>query len=184
MQEQTPRRRPSHATVVAYLALFVALGGTAWASAEIDSGDIARDAIKAKHIRSDAVGEKELADDSVGTGAVADDSLGGTDIDESSLTGVDAERLGGALPTGYLTSSIYRRTSALGPGTLLANGYYSAEASCDVGDILLNGGPTGVSAPSVLVTSGGFSLAWVVTIDKRGGADTFGVSITCLDQTP
>ena len=31
---------PSHSTVVAYLALFAALGGSAYAISKIDSGDI------------------------------------------------------------------------------------------------------------------------------------------------
>ena len=183
-QGTTARRRPSHATVVAYLALFIALGGTAWAAAKIDSGDISRNAVKAKHIRADAVREQELALGSVTGDAVADDSLGGADVDESSLTGVDAETLGGAPPTGYLTRKTYSRTSALGPGTQLVNGYYYAEVGCDAGDIVLNGSPTAVSAPSVLVNSEGTNQYWSATIDKRGGTDTFGVAITCLDQAP
>lgn len=48
-------RKPSHSTVVAYLALFAALGGTAFAAAKIGSSGIARDAIKSKHIATGAV---------------------------------------------------------------------------------------------------------------------------------
>ena len=42
--------------VIAYLALFVALGGTgAWAADKITSKDIARNAVRAKHIKKNAV---------------------------------------------------------------------------------------------------------------------------------
>lgn len=55
-------RRPSHATVVAYLALVVALGtGGAWAAGEIRSKDIAKNAVRTKHIRAGAVTAKKLA---------------------------------------------------------------------------------------------------------------------------
>jgi hypothetical protein len=54
-------RRPGHSTVVAYVALFVALAGGAYAAAKIGSGDIKRDAVRAKHIKDGQVGEAELA---------------------------------------------------------------------------------------------------------------------------
>ena len=47
-------RRPSHSTIVAYLALFVALGGTAAValpgSNSVDSGDIKNNAVKGKDV--------------------------------------------------------------------------------------------------------------------------------------
>lgn len=54
-------RRPGHSTVVAYVALFVALAGGAYAATKIGSGDIKRDAVRAKHIKDGQVGEAELA---------------------------------------------------------------------------------------------------------------------------
>lgn len=71
--------RPRHATVVAYLALFIALGGTgAYAAATIGARDIERNAVRTKHIKGNAV-----------TGAkVRSDSLTGADIKEPSLKGV------------------------------------------------------------------------------------------------
>jgi hypothetical protein len=63
MSDATPTRRirerlggHMRTNVIAYLALFVALGGTgAWAADKITSNDIARNAIRAKHIRKNAV---------------------------------------------------------------------------------------------------------------------------------
>ena len=75
---------------LALLALFVALGGTAFAAHKIGSKDIARNAItakhvkanaiKAKHIREAAVGASELAPDAVTQSAVAPGAVGGDDL--------------------------------------------------------------------------------------------------------
>lgn len=93
-------RRPSHATVVAYLALFVALAtGGAWAAGKIQSGDIAKDAVQSKQIAEDAVRSNELKagsvkaenllDGAVGAAQVAGGSLGGAEIANGSLDGAD-----------------------------------------------------------------------------------------------
>jgi hypothetical protein len=44
---------------IAYVALFVALGSTAWAAGQVTSGDIAADAVRSKHIAPNQV---KLAD--------------------------------------------------------------------------------------------------------------------------
>lgn len=55
-------RRPGHATVAAYLALVVALGtGGAWAAGKITAKDIAKNAVRTKHVRDRAVTAKKLA---------------------------------------------------------------------------------------------------------------------------
>lgn len=46
----TGRRRPSHATVIAYLSLFVALGGTA-----IAAGALEKNSVGPKQLRKNAV---------------------------------------------------------------------------------------------------------------------------------
>ena len=53
-------KKPSHSTVVAYLALFVALGGSAYAVSKIDSGDIKNHSIKGKDVASDALGARQI----------------------------------------------------------------------------------------------------------------------------
>ncbi len=47
-------RTPSHATVVAYLALFVAIGGSAYAVSKIGSAQIENRSIKGKDVADDA----------------------------------------------------------------------------------------------------------------------------------
>jgi hypothetical protein len=55
-------KRPTHSTVVAYLAVFVALGGSAYAVSSIDSSDIRNHSIEGQDIASDAVGARPLND--------------------------------------------------------------------------------------------------------------------------
>jgi hypothetical protein len=52
--------RPTHGTVVAYMALFVALGGTSFAAVALQ-----RNSVKAKHIAGNAVTSKKVKDRSL-----------------------------------------------------------------------------------------------------------------------
>ena len=63
---------------VALLALFVALGGTAYATATIGPQDIKKNAVRSRHIKNGQVGSRD----------VRDDSLTGADIAESSLRAI------------------------------------------------------------------------------------------------
>ena len=80
---------------VAWLALFVALGGTsAYAANTIRSSDIIDNEITTTDVRDDTLGfgglfHQDLAAGSVGSSEVQDSSLSGTEILNSSLTGSD-----------------------------------------------------------------------------------------------
>lgn len=74
------RRRMSFANVMSAIAVFVALSGSAYAAAKIDSRDIAKDAIANRHIMDGKLKNK----------AFQDDTLKGEKIDESTLVGVEA----------------------------------------------------------------------------------------------
>jgi hypothetical protein len=69
--------------VVAYLALFVALSGTAWSAAKIGPRDIERNAVKSRHIADGAVRAADVADDTT------PHALTGEDIAADSLRSVD-----------------------------------------------------------------------------------------------
>jgi hypothetical protein len=81
------RFRPSHAVVVAYLALFVALGGTATAVTYVVSSNsqVAPDTISGHHVSGSA--HPNLIAGSVGSRDVADNNLTGADI--ANRSGVD-----------------------------------------------------------------------------------------------
>jgi hypothetical protein len=80
------RRRPSHATVVAYLALFVALGGTAVA-AKIQSNEIAKNAVKTKKIADAAVTNPKIANFAVNSSKLADDAVTESKLAQDSVSG-------------------------------------------------------------------------------------------------
>ncbi len=58
--------RPSHATVVAYLALFVAIGGSAYAAATITGKDIANRSITKKDIKKNGLTGREIREGALG----------------------------------------------------------------------------------------------------------------------
>jgi hypothetical protein len=79
------RFRPSHGTVVAYLALFIALGGTATASVIITSNSqVAQNTISGHKPPSGK--HANLFAGSVNNQDVAANSLTGANVNESTLT--------------------------------------------------------------------------------------------------
>jgi hypothetical protein len=72
------RERLTYANVIATCALFVALGGGAYALEgrnTVDAGDLKKNAVKPPEIAKNAVKKAETAKNSVGTGEVVDASL-------------------------------------------------------------------------------------------------------------
>jgi hypothetical protein len=116
MRQRLRPPRPSHATIVAYLALFVALGGTgAWATHEvINSSDVVDESLRGVDIRgkdgtsttagvngaltgADISGQPAIAavgqpfvQGSLTTSDIKDNSLIGADVNEGTLAGLDA----------------------------------------------------------------------------------------------
>jgi len=93
-------QRPGHATVVAYLALLVALGGSAYAVTKVGSRDIANDSIRSKDLRDEhGVRGRDVSEESLtgrevrektldarGFSAVAHNGTGGCDPDSLNPT--------------------------------------------------------------------------------------------------
>ena len=85
-------RRPSHATVVAYLALFVALSGTALAvdgplagQNTVGSEDIINSEVRTGDIGDAEVSGNDLAPDAVGSGKIVDRQVKNADLDDRRL---------------------------------------------------------------------------------------------------
>jgi hypothetical protein len=102
-------RRPSHSTIVAYLALFIALGaGGAYAADTIGSSDVIDESLLSRDIKNGQVRGGDIALDSIGSARVINgslsgadigpDSILGTNIDEATLKGVDAAKVRGDAP--------------------------------------------------------------------------------------
>lgn len=170
-------RRHLRANLIAYLALFIGLGGTGAFAAQqlkknsvkskqikdggIKTQDLADGAVVAEKVGGGVVGPlvigdgsitaAKLADGSIGSPKVADDGLTGADIDESTLSGVDADTVGG------LRVKKINYQVPFGPSTqavLEYPGIFRIDASCQtVGDVLDISAATGVNGSAVSVTA-------------------------------
>lgn len=79
----SPKRHLNYANVVATLALFAALGGSAWAVSKIGTSDIQNGAVTSKKLAKAAVATKKVANDAI-TGKKADEDSFGT-VPEASI---------------------------------------------------------------------------------------------------
>jgi hypothetical protein len=79
------RFRPSAATVIAWIALFVAIGGGAYAAATIGTRDIQSGAVTRSKIALHAVNKNRLSNRAVGTKQLKSDAVTGAKINESTL---------------------------------------------------------------------------------------------------
>jgi hypothetical protein len=154
-------RRPSPAMAVAFLALLVALSGTAVAlpgSRTVTAGDIKTKAVGKRAITAGGVGKSEAGPRSVGRSELQDNTVQSNKVDDNSLTGAasadSATTANGVGPNGVSTNSIQNDavTSAkFGAVTqrevtvVIADpdadgGTGNATASCLPGEQLLGGG--------------------------------------------
>jgi hypothetical protein len=125
--------------VVGYIALFVALSGTALAlpgKNTVDSGDIKKKSVETSDLAPNAVKGSRLAPGAVTSASVADgalaeidlarDSIGGGAVDESTLgevpSAANAGQLGGVGPSGYL-----RYGSTIPSGVTISGVFTSAD---------------------------------------------------------
>jgi hypothetical protein len=79
------QRLPSHTTVVAYLCLFVTLGGGAYAAQKIGTKQLKKNAVTTSRIKNGAVTRQKLKNGAVNGAKVADGSLTGSDVNVASL---------------------------------------------------------------------------------------------------
>jgi hypothetical protein len=95
------RSRLSFANVTSVLALFVALGGTAYAVNTIGSADVIDNSLLSEDVKNETIASHDIRPNTIGSGRVADGSLGSQDIKDGSLTGAD---LGDVPVAGALSS--------------------------------------------------------------------------------
>jgi hypothetical protein len=133
-----PLRRllqPSPSMVVALIALCVALAGTANAIPgrnRVKKDDIAKNAVRSKHIRKGNVRRSDLDLNAVTSSRVGEDALDGSDILESSLGKVPSAGTADAAPISKL---IYRSAQFNVP-----TGSAHGSVSCDPGFTATGGG--------------------------------------------
>jgi hypothetical protein len=69
---------PAHSTIVAYLALFVALAGSAYAVSNVGSADIENRSIKGKDVANDTLGGRQVDQAKLGGPSAVGDEQSGT----------------------------------------------------------------------------------------------------------
>jgi hypothetical protein len=134
-------RRPSPAMVVAFIALLVALGGSAYALGvgEVKTRNIARGAVTTPKLKRGAVTAAKLRAGAVRTGKIASNAVTGTTVNESTL---------GQVPSATTANSANTANQANSANT--AN---TANFAGNAG--LLQGNPSSAFVPaSKVVTSG------------------------------
>ncbi len=175
--------------------------GAAVASSDVIDGsltgaDIADGTVNTPDLANNAVNSAKVADNSLTGGDVNDGSLTGTDVTDNSLTGddvdestlgqvPDAAQLQGKSATQFLSSSVYKRESAVDAGQTLGDGTFVKAQACDAGDVLLSGGPANINATTTLLESfpaPGTTNGWQARVNKNGGTDNWSVVILCVDQ--
>jgi hypothetical protein len=179
---ERPRRRLSYANVASTLSVFlVVAGGTALAAS------LPANSVKSKTVKDNSLKSVDLRDDAaVASPDVVDDSLTGADITESTLAQVpDSARLQGRSAASFLSTSVYKTESAIGPGQTLGDGTQVDSAACNPGDILLSGGPANIRDTTDLLESfpsPGNLRSWSVRVHKNGQTDNFNTVVLCIDQ--
>jgi hypothetical protein len=104
--------RLSSAHVIALIALVVAIGGTAWAAANVNSGDVIDNSLRSKDLKNGqavkgidvkdntlsgndvadgSINTPDLADGAVSTAKIAADAVNSGKVDNNSLTGADVD---------------------------------------------------------------------------------------------
>lgn len=70
---------------IAFIALSIALGGTAYAGTKISSKQIEKDAVKGRQIAANAVGSSELRSDAVGADEIGSGAVGSSELGNGSV---------------------------------------------------------------------------------------------------
>ena len=146
--------RLNHSTVVAYLALFVALGGTSYAATQLD-----RNSVRSKHIRNGQVTRADLARNAVNSSKVGDGSLLAQDFAAGQLPqgARGAQGLQGAQgpqgiqgPAGVIGDITVQRANVnlpAGPGANQPGAEIDGFATCPAGQRII-GGSVNTSSPA------------------------------------
>lgn len=192
-------RRPSAAFVLAFIALLVAVGGTAVAATTINGADIrnrsiagfklknqsvgtaqlrnlgvqARDiqngAVNVSKIRRGAVTRSKIAPKAVGTSEIADGAVTGSDVAGASI------RRSNLAASARVPSVVVRQSVIAG---VLNGASGETTATCAPGEVLVSGGGGPISSPSPGLSliasrpqpSGSAPTSWQVIVGNQSGA--------------
>jgi hypothetical protein len=168
---QKLRAHLSFANVVSVLALFIALGGTAWGVAKnsVGSKQIRNGQVKKVDLHWHAVTHRKVAKNAIGSNQARNDSITGTDVNESSLDSTIQRSLTNGCPAGQAIGSITHQGA---PSCALIPGSVSLGALQAQLDVL---------APQVAALCGAIRSQIATNF---GALDSAGLPVTGLPGTP
>ncbi len=128
------RKVLTFSNVVAFVALFVALGGSVYAAGKINGKQIKASSIPGNRLKASSVTTRQLKSKAVTGGKVKPNSLTGNQINESTLNGVSAASLASVQ---YAAAAVILgdESGSFGSGT-------SGIAACPPGTFVIGGGAT------------------------------------------
>jgi uncharacterized iron-regulated membrane protein len=130
------RPRATYANVTATLALFVALGGGAYAANALPPNSVGF-----KQIKKDAVVTAKIKNNAIKGSKVLDNSLTGADINEASLAKVPSAALADSASRAAAAAAVDKVTYKTATGSAAASSAANAAtATCDSGQHVVGGG--------------------------------------------
>ena len=182
-----PRGRVSSAHVIALVALFVALGGTAFATATIGNHDIKNGAVTSKKLHKKAVRAKKIKNQAVRTRKIADGAVGKGKLANGAVVRGKLGPLAvlaGNLATRSVTAPKLADTEdGVATRNVPPNDTLTLTVKCPPGDQAISGGYFTPPGGAVQVTRmRRFSdAAWAFTFhNNSGAAHAVDARVTCL----
>ncbi|HYH59132.1 MAG TPA: hypothetical protein VD790_07910 [Thermoleophilaceae bacterium] len=154
------RGRLTYANVMATMALFIALGGGSYAAIKVQSSDIAKNAVRGKHVKKDSLTGKDIKN--IKTGDVSNGTLLPEDFGSLPTGGPPTGDAGGDLAGTYPNPRV--ASDAIGGGKLAPDAVSTSKLADDaVGTAKINDGA---------VTTDKLDDAAVTTLKIADGAVT------------
>jgi hypothetical protein len=185
------RIRPTYSGALSTLALFVALGGGAYAAAALPARSVGP-----RQLRKNAVTRTAIKSNAVNGAKVANGSLTGADLKLSTLGKVPAAAAAdSATNATNATNAVHAGAAAAldhvtyktAPGTAPATGGSAATAGCDAGQHAIGGGVQVADPVNAFVVDeypDTANTAWTARVGNSGGADVaFTVYAICTSVT-
>jgi hypothetical protein len=144
-------RRPSPATAIAMIALFVALGGTGYAAAtgSIDSREIRNNTVQGKDIRNSTIQGADVRNNTLTGSDVAESKLGKVPSAANADSASNAAAVGGLAPGTFAREVQYLTATSTDTGQTK-----QVFINCPAGKSVIGGGSqiTGNDQPAYLQT--------------------------------
>ena len=172
------RPRATYANVMATLALFVALGGGAYAATALPANSVG-----SKQLKNGSVVAAKIKNNAVTRSKILHDSLTGVDIKESSLAKVSAATVADTATHATAAAAVDKVTYKTAAGTAAASSAANvATATCDSGQHVVGGGVK-LDNPGIGVVNDSYPDASNTAWTAHVGNGTSGSSAASLNFT-